>query len=176
MRLAPIDHPPSLILRLLFWLSRRIVGRVLAPMRVLYPRLPGFVRPHLGMMRFAERRLSLPPRLRHLVEVRVSRLNGCAFCADAHEWVGRRHGLPPSLFAALDAPSESSLFDAREQAALAYAEAVARRRVDDALFARTRALFSEREIAELTFVAAYISYLNLMSVALALESDGLCSI
>jgi AhpD family alkylhydroperoxidase len=145
-------------------------------MRVLYPRLPGFVRAHLAMVRYAERRLSLPTRLRHLVEVRVSRLNGCSFCSDAHEWMGRRHGVPPSVFAALDAPSESSLFDAREQAALAYAEAVSRRRVDDALFDRVRALFSEREIAELTFLAAYISYLNMMSLALALESDGLCSI
>jgi len=176
MRLPPIDHPPSLLLRILFWISRRLFGRVLAPMRVLFPRLPGFVRPHFGMLRYVERRLALPPRLRHLVEVRVSRLNGCAFCADSHEWAGRRRGLPPSLFAALDDPTNGALFDERERIALAYAEAVSRRRVDDALFARARAAFSERELTELTLVAAYTTYLNLMSTALALESDGLCSL
>ena len=176
MRLEPVSRPRGLWVRLLFLGSRWMFGRVLAPFAVLYARMPGFVRPQIGMVRFVASGLSLPPRLRALVEVHVSRANGCGFCGDLHEWDGRRNGIAPEDFAALVEPEGASRFDEPTRAALAYAAAVARRAVDDAVFARARASWDERAVVELTFVAAWISYLNLMAGALGLESEGLCAI
>ncbi len=175
MRIEPVRAPRGLMVRVLFLASRWMFGRVLAPFGVLYARMPGFVRPQLGMVRFVEKGLSLPARVRALIEVHVSRVNECSFCGDLHEWAGRRVGVPAALFAALDDVEGSAALDAREKIALAYAAAVATRGVDDAMFARARACWSDTEIVEITFVAAFTTYLNLMGKALRLPSEGLCA-
>lgn len=132
MRLDPVSRPRGLWVRLLFLGSRWMFGRVLAPFAVLYARMPGFVRPQIGMVRFAAAGLSLPQRVRALVEVHVSRVHGCGFCGDLHEWDGRRNGVAPEDFVALGDLERSERFDEPIRAALAYAAAVSRRAVDDA--------------------------------------------
>ena len=70
----------------------------------------------------------------------------------------------------------SDLFSDREKAALEYAEAmtVTGRRVDDALFARVRAHFSEAQIVELTAAAALENFRSKFNVALGIEAQGFC--
>jgi alkylhydroperoxidase family enzyme len=70
----------------------------------------------------------------------------------------------------------SELFDERERAALAYAEAmtVTGRRVDDALAARVRAHFDEAQLVELTAAVALENFRSKFNVALGIEAQGFC--
>ncbi|MEV6005404.1 carboxymuconolactone decarboxylase family protein [Streptomyces sp. NPDC051976] len=66
----------------------------------------------------------LDPVVRELVRVRVSQLNGCAFCTDKHSAEGRKAGLSEQQLYALTVWAETPFFTARQRAALALAEAV----------------------------------------------------
>jgi len=70
----------------------------------------------------------------------------------------------------------SALFSERERAALEYAEAmtVTGRRVDDALFARVRAHFSEAQLVELTAAVALENFRSKFNTALGIEAQGFC--
>ncbi|GKT19626.1 hypothetical protein AVHY2522_23175 [Acidovorax sp. SUPP2522] len=61
---------------------------------------------------------ALPLALKELVKMRVSQINGCAFCIDLHVGVARRHGETDRRLHLLAAWREAGLFDARERAAL----------------------------------------------------------
>ena len=70
----------------------------------------------------------------------------------------------------------SALFSERERAALEYAEAmtVTGRKVDDALFARVRAHFSEAQLVELTAAVALENFRSKFNTALGIEAQGFC--
>ena len=61
-----------------------------------------------------------------LVSLRVSQINGCVFCLDMHSTALRKAGMDQRKLDTLAAWRESPLFDARERAALAWAETVTR--------------------------------------------------
>ncbi len=173
MRLAPIERPRGLFLRIAFWLSRRQAGAVIAPLKVIYARVPA-----LGLLgwRIARtlERLSLEPGLRLLVATQSSLLNGCGFCADLHRAQAVRARLGQEKFLALPDYATSPLFSARERAILAYTEEVTRqRRASDASFAELARHCDEREIVEITWLNAASNYFNLLAVPLGIGSDGL---
>src|SRR6187551_3029373 len=68
----------------------------------------------------------LPPTLFHLVEIRASQMNGCAYCLDMHTKEARAAGETEQRIYALDAWRETPFFTDRERAALAWTEAVTR--------------------------------------------------
>jgi alkylhydroperoxidase family enzyme len=84
-------------------------------------------------------------------------------------------GLPDAKILALEHHATSDLFDERERAALAYAEAItlSDRDVDDTLFERLRAHFDEDAIVELTAVIAWENASSKFNRALRVESQGL---
>ena len=80
-------------------------------------------------------------------------------------------------FEALADFETSPLFSERERAALAYVAEVTRRiEVDDRTFERLRKSWSEREVVEITWLAALEAYYNRIARPLRIESDGLCSL
>lgn len=176
-RLEPIERPPSLLLRLGYMYSRRVFGKVMAPLKVIYARSPSVMRASVQLGQAAEKKLSLEASLRLLVQAQASAVNGCGFCLDMKKAMAVQEHLGLDKFDALANYRESPLFDERERAALDYASEVTRnRRVSDDLFERLRKHFSEREIVEITFANAVENFYNCMAVPLGLESDGLCSI
>lgn len=173
MRLAPIERPDSLLVRLAYWFAKRQFGAVITPMKVIYARVPRLLRTTLAINRAAER-LSLDPALNLLITTQTALLNGCTFCADLHLAQAVQAKLGRERFRDLLDFAQSPHFSERERAALAYTEEVTRqRKVSDATFARLRSHFSEKEIVELTWLNAVGNYFNLMAVPLELESDGL---
>jgi len=110
----------------------------------------------------------LEPVLLHLVRLRASQLNGCAYCIDMHWKDLRAAGESEQRLYALDAWRESPFYSDRERAALAWTEAVTRiaeGHASDAVFEEARARFSEREIADLTLAIATINAWNRLSIA-----------
>src|SRR5215831_6975094 len=69
-------------------------------------------------------RVEFDPRLRELVRIRASQLNGCAYCIDMHTKDARAVGESEQRIYALPAWRETAFFTPRERAALAFAEAV----------------------------------------------------
>ena len=111
----------------------------------------------------------LEPKLVHLVKLRCSQLNGCAYCIDMH-WKDLRMlcDEPEHRLYGLDAWKESPFYSERERAALAYAEActnIQDGHVSDEIYAQTRAQLSELEVAQLTFVIATINAWNRLAIA-----------
>jgi AhpD family alkylhydroperoxidase len=108
---------------------------------------------------------ALPAELRELVKLRVSMINGCAFCIDMHWAELVAHGEPVERLYGLLTWDERPEYTPRERAALAWAEAVTRLATTDALFAELREHFTERDAADLTFTIAQINAWNRICAA-----------
>lgn len=177
MRLAPIEHPSGIVARIAYWASRRQLGKVMTPMKVIYARVPKLFPLAYRQARIIEKGLSLDPELRFLVVNLVATLNGCAFCRDIGNAFAVYHGVSRAKGAAVTAHRTDAAFTEAERAALAYVEeATVQRRVDDATFERLRRHFDEKAIVEITWLAATENYYNLMAIPLGIEADGLCAI
>ncbi|HEY5849320.1 MAG TPA: carboxymuconolactone decarboxylase family protein [Lysobacter sp.] len=104
-----------------------------------------------------------------LVSLRVSQINGCVFCLDMHSDILRKAGQSQRKLDTLAAWRESPLFDARERAALEWAEsmnAVGSAQVPEHALEAARVHFDERELSELTFAVAAINAWNILNVGL----------
>jgi AhpD family alkylhydroperoxidase len=110
---------------------------------------------------------SLGVRLVDLVLLRVSQINGCAFCIDMHWRDLIKQDVDPRHLNALAGWHEAPFFSDRERAALHWAELITATPHSDASddeFAKLREHFSDTEIAELGFTIATINAWNLLNV------------
>ena len=110
----------------------------------------------------------IEPRLSHLVDIRASQMNGCAFCLDMHVKEAKLHGERELRLYHVAIWRESSLFTPKERAALAVTEAltqIAPTGISDELYAEARAQFSEKELSTLIFRVMGINAWNRVNVA-----------
>jgi AhpD family alkylhydroperoxidase len=110
----------------------------------------------------------LEEALLHLVKLRASQLNGCAYCLDMHWKDLRAAGENEQRLYSLDAWRECPYYTDRERAALAWTEAVTlvtNGHVPDALHDEVRPHFTEKELADLTLAIAAINAWNRLSIA-----------
>lgn len=106
--------------------------------------------------------------LRHLVSIRASQINGCGFCVDMHVKEARIHGERELRIYHLPIWRESTLFEPRERAALAWTEVLTKlpeHGVPDDLYERVRSQFSEKELSDLTFEVMAINGWNRANIA-----------
>lgn len=125
MRLTPrAEHDVPWYLKPFFWNQRRKYGKALDA-ALLWARSPKLFLGVALLYGMIDRRSSpIDPALRSLVTVRVSQLNGCGFCVDLNSAALLKRGATPEKVTALASWRESDLFDAREAAALDFAEAM----------------------------------------------------
>lgn len=113
------------------------------------------------------RECSLERRMIELMKVRASQLNGCAYCVDMHTKDARAAGETEQRLYAVAVWREAPFFTERERIGLEWAEAVTllgEGGVDDDLFARASALFSQLELVELTMAVIAINGWNRLAV------------
>jgi AhpD family alkylhydroperoxidase len=106
--------------------------------------------------------------LLHLVKIRASQINGCAYCIDMHTKDARLAGETEQRIYALNAWRETPFFTDRERAALEWTEAVTRvadTHVPDEIHARVAAQFEEAELVALTFAVIVINSWNRLAVS-----------
>ena len=106
--------------------------------------------------------------LLHLIKLRASQINECAYCIDMHWKDLRALGETEQRLYGLDAWRESPYYTDRERAALMWTEAVtlvAGGQVDDLVYEAVQPHFSERELADLTFAVATINAWNRLSIS-----------
>ena len=115
---------------------------------------------------------SIEPAVRELVKLRASQINGCAYCLHMHATDARRMGEDEMRIHMLPAWRESSLYSARERAALGWTEAwthVSETGAPDADFAAVKAQFTEVEQVQLTWMIASINGWNRVAIGLRAE-------
>lgn len=109
---------------------------------------------------------TLDAKLRALVETRVSQINGCAYCVDLHLKESRKLGESQQRLDSLPVWKESPFFDAREKAALAWAESlthIAETHAADAEYHALKPYFSDLEIVELSLSISLANFWNRMA-------------
>jgi AhpD family alkylhydroperoxidase len=123
----------------------------------------------LDAMRSVEAWLAkaLDPKLLHLVKMRASQINGCAFCLHMHSEDARKLGESEARLLLLDAWHESALYTERERAALAWTEAltrIAETHAPDDTYEDVRRAFSDQELAALSIAIAMINAWNRLAI------------
>ncbi len=110
----------------------------------------------------------LESNLLNLVKLRVSQINGCAYCIDMHSKDLRAEGESEERLYLLDAWRETDFYSDRERAALAWAEAVtliANSHVPDDVYEQARQQFTDDELTKLTLAVVAINGWNRFSIA-----------
>jgi AhpD family alkylhydroperoxidase len=139
-------------------MSFRLSGR--APLEGAYQHL-------IAMERYVREETGLERSLIHLIKLRTSQINGCAFCLAMHTREARQEGEREDRLAVLSAWRETGWFSDRERAALAWTEAVTELGhggVPDEVFEQARAAFDEKELADLTLAIVTINGWNRFAV------------
>jgi len=106
--------------------------------------------------------------LLHLVKLRASQINGCAFCLDMHWKDLRAIGEEEQRLYSLDAWRECPWYSDRERAALAWTEAltlITQGHVPDAVYEEARKQFNEKELTDLSIAITTINAWNRLSIA-----------
>ena len=114
------------------------------------------------------------PTLYHLIKLRASQINGCAFCLNMHTDQALHHGETPQRITALDAWEESPLFTDKERAALAWTEEltlIADSGAGKESFDALKAQFNDEEIGWLILAAAQINTWNRLAISTRAQYD-----
>ncbi len=113
--------------------------------------------------------------LLELVKLRCSQINGCAFCVDMHARDARKAGESPRRLDAVAVWRESPLFNHKERAALAWAEAVTLVSVDrvpDDVYQWVSQHFDGKELVDLTFAVIAINSWNRLAIAFRAQTPA----
>jgi len=128
---------------------------------------PGALKVMLGMEAYLAK-CGLERPLIHLIKMRASQINGCAYCLDMHSKDARAAGETEQRLYALDAWRETPFYTARERTALAWTESltrVAETHVPDDVYREVRAQFSETELVDLTLAVVAINGWNRFAIS-----------
>ncbi len=111
---------------------------------------------------------SIDKPLQALVEIRVSQINGCAYCVDTHTTEARQLGLHQQLLDCLPVWKESQLFSENEMVALDWTEGVTNISTEPDIEGKLKVLlshFSESEAVDLTVVISLMNCLNRLAIS-----------
>ncbi len=106
--------------------------------------------------------------LLHLIEMRASQINRCAYCLDMHSKDARAAGETEQRLYGLDAWREAPYYTERERAALAWTEAVTlvtNGHVPDEVYEQAKKQFTDDELVNLTLAVVAINGWNRLSIA-----------
>ena len=127
------------------------------------------LQPLLALSQHAHQGGRLEPALIELVLMRVSQINGCAYCLDMHSKDARAAGETEQRLYVLPAWRETRLFSERERIALHWAEELTRlaspEAVPDDLYEQARKHFEEAELVDLTLLVVAINGWNRINIA-----------
>lgn len=175
--LAPIEKPDSLMMKIVYYFTRKQYGKVLTPLKVHSVRLPSAFGWFYGKISQLDKKLVLPFETMMLVREQVARINVCLFCMDIGRYFAVKGKINEAKFDALENYSSSPLFTDAERAALDYVTQLTRdKKVDAAVFERLKQHYTEREICEIVWLVASEHVYNMTNIGLNIHSDMLCDI
>jgi AhpD family alkylhydroperoxidase len=123
----------------------------------------------LGGVYVSIQKSGLPKQLVDLVYLRVSQINGCAYCIDMHSRDLLKSGVVVDKLVLVPVWRDAgSLFSTRERVALAWAETVTRvaeTAIPDTDYEAAAAEFSDKELADLTYAIGLMNLFNRLGIA-----------
>jgi AhpD family alkylhydroperoxidase len=128
---------------------------------------PGAYAAMLGLEKYLHE-CGLEQPLLHLIKLRASQINGCAYCLDMHWKDLQASGETEQRMYSLDAWRECPYYTERERAALAWTEAltlITQGHAPDAVYEEVRAQFSEKELCDLSLAVATINAWNRLAIS-----------
>ena len=175
MRLIPIETPQGPLLKLAYFLTKRSVGQVISPLKVIYARRPQLLPLLDKIIKFQSKTLSIDNELKLLIKAYCAQLNHCAFCQDIALAEMLRQSLGDAKFRHMHDWRESQgVFAPEEQAVLAFVEEYSRSKtVPDEIYESLRQHFNEVQLIDIVAVHAIEQYFNAMNIPFDIESDGL---
>lgn len=170
---SPTTRNP--LLRLVFWLARRRLGRDASPLYG-YATSPAVLGATIAFELGMERARRLDAGVKQLAELRVAALVGCAFCLDIGSALVRRAGVSEYQLRELNDYRRSDAFSALEKAAIAWADRLSATPVtiadDDEALRELRAQLDEAQIVELSAAIAHENMRARLNHALGYGADG----
>lgn len=143
--------------------------------RIAYDKVaPAGLKNLFAMEGYLTQKIGLDNKLRELVKIRVSQINGCAFCLNMHTQDARKIGETEQRLNVLVAWRETSLFTATEEAALALAEKLTRiadNQISEVFYQEIRAFFDEKDFTDLVLLITQINTWNRISIVMANEVE-----
>jgi AhpD family alkylhydroperoxidase len=128
-------------------------------------------------MAAAEKEVSkfrLDPRLRELIKIRVSQINGCGYCLNMHTREARKLGETEQRLYTLSAWWETPFFSEEEQAALRLAEEITRiseHGLSDAVYEKAVEIFGEQKVAQIILAILVINSWNRIAISTHMLPD-----
>ena len=176
--LPPIQRPRGLVLKMVYFFTRRQFGKVATPLAVFSARMPVAFLSFYGKVSRLDKKLQLPSQTAVLIRERVASINTCRFCMDAARWYAMKESTDNlTRFDALPGYRTSPLFTDAERAALDYATELTKdKEVAPDTFARLTRYYSEREICDIVWLVASEHLYNMTNIGLNIGSDGLCEL
>jgi alkylhydroperoxidase family enzyme len=176
--LAPVERPKGLLIKIVYFFTRRQFGKVATPIAVFSARMPTGFLTFYGKISRLDKKLQLPPQTAVLIRERVASINGCLFCMDSARWYVMTKS--PENLERLDALPDyrtSPLFSDAERAALDYVtELTTSKHIEPGTFERLARHYREREICDIVWLVASEHLYNLTNLGLGIGSDGLCEL
>jgi alkylhydroperoxidase family enzyme len=173
--LPPVEKPAGLMMKLVYAMTRRQFGKVLAPITVFAARMPLAFGQFYGKISALDKKLHLPTETAMLIREQVARINVCSFCIDIGRYYAIKASMNQAKFDALLQYSGSPLFTEAERAALDYVtELTINKTVNPSTFARMSRCYSERAICEIVWLVASEHFYNLTNIGLNIHSDMVC--
>jgi alkylhydroperoxidase family enzyme len=176
--LPPIERPRGLLLKIVYFFTRRQFGKVPTPIAVSSARMPAGFLSFYGKVSRLDKKLKLSSQTAVLIREQVASINTCLFCMDASRWYATKES--PDNAARFDALPEyrtNLLFTDAERAALDYAtELTTNKQVNPDTFTHLARYYSEREICDIVWLVASEHLYNMSNIGLNIGSDGLCEV
>ena len=142
------------------------------PARIPFPDVPAGLMSVMMAVENYIKNMDLGPALLELMRLHVSQLNGCAYCIDMHYKEAIAAGEQPVRLYSLSVWPSTSLYDEKESAVLAWAEAVTlltEDKISDELFEKMRRIFTQEQLANLTLAVVQINSWNRLAKSFAFE-------
>jgi AhpD family alkylhydroperoxidase len=118
---------------------------------------------------------ALDERIVHLVKMRASQVNGCAYCLDMHSKDARAIGETEQRLYLLDAWEEAPFYSEKERAALALTDAMTKiteGHVPDEVWERAKSQFNEQELTALVITVTTINAWNRLAITTRVDVGG----
>ncbi len=128
----------------------------------------------LSMEKYISSDMLLDKKLIELVKIRISQINGCAFCLNMHTQDARKLGETEQRIYLLNAWKETSLYTEQERMALEFAETltlISTHDISDTLYEKVRTLFDERQYTDLVLLINQMNSWNRIAISMANKFD-----
>lgn len=142
------------------------------PARIPFPDVPQGLMSAMMAVENYIKNMDFDPSLLELMRLHVSQLNDCAYCIDMHYKEAVAAGEQPLRLCSLSVWPSTSLYDEKESAVLAWAEAVTlltEDKISDELFEKMRRIFTQEQLANLTLAVVQINSWNRLAKSFGFE-------